>query len=97
MRYKHYSLRTEQVYVYWEQFSILWSRHDHAMRHSREMGATDVEAFLTHLATDRKMSAFKRNHALSATLLHHRGVPCIELPCWTVSIASPQGGTFPVN
>lgn len=34
----HYSLSTEQVYVYWACFFILWSGHGKAMRHTREMG-----------------------------------------------------------
>lgn len=57
LRYMHYSLSTEQVYVYWVRFFIRWSGHGGAMRHPREMGASKGEAFLTHLATDRKVSA----------------------------------------
>ena len=58
IRYMHYSLSTEQVYVYWVRFFIRWSgHHGGAMRHPRDMGASEVEALLTHLATDRKVSA----------------------------------------
>ena len=57
IRYMHYSVSTEQVYVYWVRFFIRWSGHGGAMRHPREMGASEVEAFLTHLATDRRVSA----------------------------------------
>ena len=53
IRYMHYSLRTEQVYVYWVRFFIRWSARGDGMRHPREMGAADVEAFLTMLATQR--------------------------------------------
>ena len=45
IRYMHYSLSTEQVYVYWVRFFIRWSGHGGAMRHPRDMGASDVEAF----------------------------------------------------
>lgn len=66
IRYMHYSLSTDQVYVYWVRFFIRWSGHGGAMRHPREMSASEVEAFLKHLATDRKVSASTHNQALSA-------------------------------
>lgn len=47
-RYRHYSLRTEEAYVYWTRFFIRWS----GLRHPRDMGATEVRAFLTMLATE---------------------------------------------
>ena len=43
IRYLHYSLRTEEAYVYWIRQFV----HCSGMRHPREMGAADVEAFLT--------------------------------------------------
>lgn len=73
IRYMHYSLSTEQVYVYW----VRWSGHGGAMRHPRDMGASEVEAFLTHLATDRKVSASTHNQALSAILFLYREVLAI--------------------
>ena len=50
IRYMHYSLSTEQVYVYWVRFFIRWSARG-GMRRPREMEAADVEAFLIMLAT----------------------------------------------
>lgn len=58
------------------------------MRHPREMGASEVEAFLTHLATDRKVSASTHNQALSAILFLYREVLAIELP-WLNGINRP--------
>lgn len=58
------------------------------MRHPRDMGASDVEAFLTHLATDRKVSASTHNQALSAILFLYREVLAIELP-WLNGINRP--------
>jgi site-specific recombinase XerD len=58
------------------------------MRHPRDMGATEVEAFLTHLATDRKVSASTHNQALSAILFLYREVLAIELP-WLNGINRP--------
>ena len=46
IRFLHYSLRTEQAYLDWIKRFI---RH-FGKRHPREMGAVEVEAFLTHLA-----------------------------------------------
>ena len=50
-RYLHYSLSTEKVYLYWVRFFIRWHGRDGAMKHPRTMGAQQVEAFLTMLAT----------------------------------------------
>lgn len=58
------------------------------MRHPREMGASEVEAFLTHLANDRKVSASTHNQALSAILFLYREVLAIELP-WLNGINRP--------
>ena len=46
IRLKHYSYRTEQAYVGWIKRYIYF----HDVRHPSEMGAPEVEAFLTHLA-----------------------------------------------
>ena len=47
IRYLHYSIRTEESYLYWIRFFIRWS----GVRHPREMGADEVRAFLTFLAS----------------------------------------------
>ncbi len=88
IRYMHYILSTEQVYVYWVRFFIRWSGNGGAMRHPRDMGASEVEAFLTHLATDRKVSASTHNQALSATLFLFRESLAVELP-WLNGIKLP--------
>lgn len=56
IRVKHYSIRTETQYVQWVKRFILF----HNKHHPQEMGNTEVEAFLTHLAV--------QNQALSALL-----------------------------
>ena len=88
MRYMHYSLSTEQVYVYWVRFFIRWSARIGQMRHPREMGAPEVETFLSMLANDRNVSASTHNQALSAVLFLYREVLCIELP-WLNDINRP--------
>ncbi|RYF30709.1 MAG: integrase, partial [Comamonadaceae bacterium] len=64
LRYLHYSLRTEESYLYWTRWFIRF----HGLRHPREMGKPEVEAFLTMLATERKVSVSTHRHALSALL-----------------------------
>jgi len=76
IRLKHYSLRTEQVYVDWIKRFI---RH-FDKRHPRDMGAAEVEAFLTHLAVVGKVAASTQNQAKSALLFLYREVLGTELP-----------------
>jgi hypothetical protein len=49
IRVKRYSIRTESAYVNWARRFILF----HGERHPREMEATEVAAFLTHLVAFR--------------------------------------------
>jgi hypothetical protein len=76
LRYLHYSLRTEQSYVYWVRFFIRF----HGLRHPREMGQGDVEAFLSMLATERKVSVSTHRQALSALLFLYKEVIDAQLP-----------------
>lgn len=64
IRVKHYSIRTEKQYVQWIKRFILF----HGKRHPLEMGVAEVEAFLTHLAVEGKVSASTQNQALSGLL-----------------------------
>lgn len=76
LRVKHYSLRTEQSYLYWIKRFILF----HGKRHPRDMGAPEVEAFLTALAVEQKVAAATQNLALAALLFLYREVLQVELP-----------------
>lgn len=58
------------------------------MRHPSDMGAPKVEAFLTMLATERKVSTSTHNQALSALLFLYRAVLDIDLP-WLNNINRP--------
>jgi integron integrase len=88
IRYLHYSLSTEQTYLYWVRFFIRWSGRGGTMRHPRDIGAPGVEAFLSMLATERKVSASTHNQALSAVLFLYREVLAIDLP-WLNDIHRP--------
>ncbi len=88
IRYMHYSLSTEKVYLYWVRFFIRWHGRGGQMKHPRTMGAPEIEAFLTMLATERKVSTSTHNQALSALLFLYREVLDIDLP-WMDGINRP--------
>lgn len=76
MRVKHYSLRTEKSYIDWIK-RYIWHFDK---RHPKDMGAAEVEVFLTHLAVTRNVSASTQNQAKSALLYLYKEVLGIELP-----------------
>ena len=76
IRFKHYSIRTEQTYLDWIKRFILF----HGKRHPRDMGADEVRAYLTHLAVEGHVAASTQNQALSALLFLYGQVLHLELP-----------------
>ncbi len=76
IRLKHYSIRTEQAYGDWVRRFVLF----HGKRHPADMGAREIEAFLTHLAVVGKVSASTQNQAKSALLFLYREVLGQALP-----------------
>jgi len=76
IRLRHYSYRTEQSYIHW----IVRFIRFHQLRHPRHLGKKEVEAFLSHLATDRQVAAATQNLALSAILFLYKHVLELELP-----------------
>lgn len=85
IRYKHYSLRTEKAYVFWVRSFIRF----HGLKHPKLMGAPEVERYLTHLATTRKIAPSTHKQALAAILFLYREVLAIELP-WMGDIGRPK-------
>jgi integron integrase len=85
IRRKHYSLRTETTYVHWTRRFIYF----HGKRHPREMGAAEVEKFLTHLAVVGRVSASTQNQAMSALIFLYKEVLGQPLP-WLDNIESAQ-------
>src|SRR5207302_11405952 len=81
MRTRHLSLRTEQAYLQWLRRYIAF----HGRKHPRELGAPEVEQFLTFLAVRRKVSAATQNQALQALLFLYRHVLESELP-WLANV-----------
>ena len=70
VRARHYSPRTEQAYVAWVRRYVQF----HDRRHPATMGATDVQAFLTHLAERGRVSASTQNQAAAALLFLYEAV-----------------------
>jgi hypothetical protein len=84
-----YSLKTEKAYLCWARFFIRWSATPPGgMRHPRDMGVQEGEAFLSMMANERKVSASTHNQALSAVLFLYREVLSIDLP-WLNNIGRP--------
>jgi integron integrase len=67
MRVKHYSLRTEEAYGQWVRRYLKFHRDAAgAWRHPRDLGPSEVVAFLTHLANVESVAAGTQNQALNA-------------------------------
>jgi integron integrase len=80
-RLKHYSYRTEETYLDWIRRYIHFHKTPQGIfRHPKDMGLPQINAFLTHLAVERSVSASTQNQALSALLFLYRDVLHIELP-----------------
>ena len=85
IRYLHYSLRTEQAYVHWVRAFIRF----HGVRHPATLGSSEVEAFLSWLANERKVSVSTHRQALAALLFFYGKVLCTDLP-WLQEIGRPR-------
>lgn len=68
----------------------------HDKRHPVEMGAAEVEAFLTHLAVEGKVAAATQNQALSALLFLYREVLEINLPWLDQVVRAKRPARLPV-
>ena len=84
LRDKHYSLRTERVYVYWARWYIRF----HGLRHPADMGSAEIHAFLSYLANERDVSTSTHHQALCALLFLYKHVLAIELP-WMDKLQRP--------
>ncbi len=92
LRTLHYSYRTEQQYLQWVRRYILF----HGKRHPRTTGAPELEAFLTHLAVTRQVSAATQNQALAALLFLYQKVLGIELPWLKEVVRAKASRRLPV-
>jgi integron integrase len=86
IRLRHYSKRTEEVYVGWVRRFVRFC----GMRHPRELGPGDVTRFLSSLAVDRHVSASTQNQALAAVLFLYRDV--LDMPVgWLRAMVRAKG------
>ena len=70
IRLRQYSIRTEQAYVSWIKRFILF----HDKKHPNEMGKSEIEAFLTHLAKNLNVASSTQNQAFNALLFLYKQV-----------------------
>jgi site-specific recombinase XerD len=63
---------------------VRWS----GLRHPRDLGSKEVEAFLTMLATERRVSSSTHRQALSALLFLYKEVLGMDLP-WMQELQRP--------
>ena len=73
---RHYSFRTQKAYVEWIRRFVRF----HGRRHPRELGGDEVRAFLSHLATELRVSPATQAQALSALLFLYKRVLNVDLP-----------------
>ncbi len=92
LRARNYSSRTEEAYLRW---IVRYVRH-HGTRDPREMGAAEVEQFLTSLAVEGGVSASTQNQALAALLFLYRVVLEVELPWLDNVVRAKRGRRLPV-
>jgi len=78
MRTRHYARSTEKTYKYWIRHYVYFHRDDDGFRHPADLGAPDIEAFLTYLAVDRHVSASTQNQALNAIVSLYKQVLGID-------------------
>ncbi len=70
IRLKGYARSTEQAYCHWVRHYVLF----HGKRHPQGMGASDIEAFLSFLASERNVSSSTQNQALAALAFLYKEV-----------------------
>ena len=92
LRARHCSPRTEKAYTGWIRRFVLF----HGKRHPREMGADEIRAFVSWLATRRNVSASTQNQALSALLFLYRVVLRRQLEGLDATIRASTPRRLPV-
>ncbi len=92
IRSRHYSRRTEKAYWFWIRYFILHNNK----RHPAEMGAAEVTAFLSWLATERNVAAATQNQALAALLFLYKVVLERDLPWFDDLVRAKRPVRLPV-
>lgn len=92
LRLRSYSPRTAEAYEHWVRRFLRF----HGMRPPRELGAEEVTAFLSYLATDAGVSASTQNQALAALLFLYGKVLGVELPWLDELVRAKRPRRLPV-
>jgi len=92
VRTLHYSIRTESAYADWARRFILF----HGKHHPASMGKAEIEAFLTHLAVERNVSASTQNQAKAALLFLYKEVLRVDLPSLGDVVSAKSSRRLPV-
>ena len=86
IRFKHYSYSTERTYMHWIKRYIVF----HQMKHPIEMGKTEIEIYLTKLATKDNVSPTTQNQAFSALLFLYKEVLGLDVSDWNIQALRAQ-------
>lgn len=92
IRVRHYSRSTEQSYVHWVRRFVLFC----GKRHPRDVGAAEVERFLTHLAIEERVAASTQNQALNALVFLYREVLRVDAPVLREVVRARRPRRLPV-
>ncbi|MDP8214266.1 MAG: integron integrase [Candidatus Euphemobacter frigidus] len=92
MRLRHYSIRTERSYIGWIKRYCIF----HKMKHPLQMGIPEIEAFLSHLATDEKIGRSTQNQAFNALLFLYKEVLKVSLDKPINALRAPRRQRLPV-
>ena len=86
IRFKHYSISTEKTYVHWIKHYIFF----HNKKHPIEMGKSEIEEYLTFLATKKQVSPTTQNQAFNAILFLYKETLGIDTTEWNVQALRAQ-------
>lgn len=92
MRLRHLAHRTEAAYLHWMRRFFAFC----GARHPRELGAEEVERFLSSLAVEGRVAASTQNQALAALLFLYREVLEVELPWLDELVRAKKPKRLPV-
>jgi len=86
IRFKHYSYSTERTYLHWIKQYIFF----HNLKHPIEMAKSEIEQYLTFLATKKRVSPTTQNQAFNAILFLYREVLGTDVTQWNIQALRAQ-------